>query len=188
MDRLQPPAEGDGWKWKNKVWLSRLPWPEWLRSYTDNILTHCCLMFHDVFINLDQERNRTSLWIKKSQNLKRQIFENQFKCLPCSAENTFISLCLFVDLQRQRKKNSNMLKDEIYCFTFNAKCLLHVHEYEVLLIFYPVTILDFWWRHFWLYRKLSCTVCLFSLLQSLGLFCSTVLLACWAKPDIMMTL
>lgn len=104
MDRLQPPAEGDGWKWKNKVWLSRLPWPEWLRSYTDNNLTHCCLMFHDVFINLDQERNRTSLWIKKSQNLKRQIFENQFKCVSCSAENTFISLCLFVDLQRQRKK------------------------------------------------------------------------------------
>lgn len=59
MDRLQPPAEGDGWKWKNKVWLSRLPWPEWLRSYTDNILTHCCLMFHDVFINLDQERKGT---------------------------------------------------------------------------------------------------------------------------------
>lgn len=62
---------------------------------------------------------------------------------------------------KTKKKTSNMLKDEIYCFTFNAKCLLHVHEYEVLLIFYPVTILDFWWRHFWLYRKLSCTVCLF---------------------------
>lgn len=126
-----------------------------------------------------KERNRTSLWIKKSQNLKRQIFENQFKCVSCSAENTFISLCLFVDLQRQRKKNSNMLKDEIYCFTFNAKCLLHVHEYEVLLIFYPVTILDFWWRHFWLYRKLSCTVCLFVCFLYYSLWDYFALQFCW---------
>lgn len=181
MDRLQPPAEGDGWKWKNKVWLSRLPWPEWLRSYTDNILTHCCLMFHDVFINLDQERKGTGpvcelkshkTWKGRFLRTSSNVFHVQQKIL------LFHCACLLICKDKE-KKNSNMLKDEIYCFTFNAKCLLHVHEYEVLLIFYPVTILDFWWRHFWLYRKLSCTVCLFVCFLYYSLWDYFALQFCW---------